>query len=237
MEKKMDLYLNTNNKNRNVIGAKKQITGMDYLSLGLCAFGGLGMEVIWAFGLEPVLYGAPMQEWTPGQTILHWILTCITWGIFAFVLIRKSGAKYQFPLTEKGDRLSLKRAGLCLLFIAAAFALDYMDWGGVKVYLEYVRRGPLLFTFQYIYYAFETMLFLLIIVFGQKACETWFHRENIPYGGIICGLTWGLAHAFTKDLMTGVLGVVLGVALGSVYLVVNRDLRKAYVVMFLMFIL
>ena len=81
------------------------------------------------------------------------------------------------------------------------------------------------------------MLFLLIIVFGQKACEVWFQRTNIPYGGIICGLTWGLAHVFTKNLLTGLLGLALGFAMGGVYLLVNRDLRKAYVVLFLMFVL
>ena len=216
---------------------KTKITGMDYLGLGLYAFGGLGMEVLYAYLLEPVLYGAPMQEWTSGQTIIHWILTCITWGIFAVVLIRTSGTKYQFPLTQKGDKLTYIRVGVCVLFIVAAFGVDYMIWDGFKVYLEYVGKGLLLFTFQYIYYAFETMLFLLIIVFGQKACEVWFHKENFPFGGIICGVTWGLAHLFTKDILTGITGIFLGVALGSVYLVENRDLRKAYVVMFLMFVL
>ncbi|MBD5495626.1 MAG: hypothetical protein HDR12_15000 [Lachnospiraceae bacterium] len=112
-----------------------------------------------------------------------------------------------------------------------------MAWDGFKVYLEYVNKGFLLFAFQYIYYAFETMLFLLIIVFGQKACEVWFHKERIPYGGIICGLTWGLAHIFTKNLLTGVLGIALGFAMGSVYLLVNRDLKKAYVVLLFMFVL
>ncbi|MBD5493561.1 MAG: hypothetical protein HDR12_04040, partial [Lachnospiraceae bacterium] len=37
---------------------KDKITGWDYLSLGLCAFAGLGMEVLYAYLLEPVLYGA-----------------------------------------------------------------------------------------------------------------------------------------------------------------------------------
>lgn len=222
---------------RTAVDTEKKITGMDYLSLGLYAFAGLGMEALYAYLLEPVLYGAPMQEWTPGQTIMHWILTCITWGIFAAVLIRKSGTKYQFPLTQKGDKLSFARVGVCVLFIIAAFAVDYVSWGGFKVYLEYAGKGFLLFTFQYIYYAFETMLFLLIIVFGQKACEVWFHKENFPFGGMICGATWGFAHLFTKDILTGIMGIVLGVALGSVYLVVKRDLRKAYVVMFFMFVL
>ena len=81
------------------------------------------------------------------------------------------------------------------------------------------------------------MLFLLIIVFGQKACEVWFRRSGIPYGGIICGLTWGLAHAFTKDLGTGLLGVIVGFAMGGGYLLVNRDLKKAYGMLFLMFVL
>lgn len=215
-----------------------KIKGSDYLGLGIWAFGGLGMEAVYAYLLEPMLYGGPMQAWTQGQTIMHWILTCITWGIFAAVLMKKSEAKYEFDLLEaKSAKMTLIRLGLCLLFIAVAFWLDYISWDGCKVYLEFQRRGPLLFTFQYIYYAFETMLFLLIIVFGQKACEVWFHRENFPFGGIICGLTWGLAHMFTKDILTGILGLFLGVAMGSVYLVVNRDLRKAYVVMLFMFVL
>ena len=214
-----------------------QYRGLAYLRLGIYAFCGLGTEALYAYLLEPMLYGAPMQEWSVTQIIIHWIVTCITWGLFAIVLIGKSELKYNYSLTEKGQKMSWFRIVLCIVFIAAAFAVDYMSWGGFKVYLEYAGKGLLLFIFQYIYYAFETILFLLIIVFGQKACEVWFQKENFPYGGIICGLTWGLAHIFTKDLATGLLGLLLGVALGSVYLVTNRDLKKAYAVMFLMFVL
>lgn len=116
---------------------KKKITGMDYLGLGLWAFGGLGMEALYAYLLEPVIYGRAMQEWSPAQTITHWILTCITWGIFAVVLIRKSAAKYNFPLTGKGTKMTFVRVGMCIIFIAAAFWLDYVAWGGCKVYLEF----------------------------------------------------------------------------------------------------
>lgn len=81
------------------------------------------------------------------------------------------------------------------------------------------------------------MLFLLIIVFGQKACEVWFRRKNLPYGKVICGLTWGLAHVFTKDPLTGLLGLALSFAMGYAYLLMNRDMKKAYGVLFLMFVL
>lgn len=216
---------------------KEKITGGDYLSLGLYAFAGLGMEALYAYLLEPALYGSPMQDWSNVQIIVHWILTCITWGAFAVILIQKSGKKFGFALLEKGKPMRLWQLGVCVLLILLALVSDYIAWNGFKVYLEYVNKGLLLFSFQYIYYAFETMLFLLIIVFGQKACEVWFHKENFPYGGIICGLTWGLAHIFTKNLLTGLLGAALGFAMGSVYLLVNRDLKKAFVVLFFMFVL
>lgn len=219
------------------IAIEKQASGSDYLSLALWAFAGLGMEAVYAFMLEPLLYGVPMQEFSDAQTILHWIITCLTWGLFAFVLIQKSDKKYGFRITEKKNPMKMWQWIVCILFVLFAFAANYLSWGGFKVYLEFVGRGALLFVFQYIYYAFETMLFLLIIIFGQKACETWFHRSGIPYGGVVCGLTWGLAHIFTKNLATGIQGLFLGFAIGSVYLLVNRDLKKAYVFLFLMFVL
>ena len=233
----MEMRLRENVKSGASAAMERKITGKDYLWLGLYAFCGLGVEAVYAYLLEPIFYGAPMQEWSTVQIVIHWIITCVTWGLIAAALIRKSDSKYNYPLTGKGQRMSIQGVVLCITFIAAAFIIDYIDWNGFKVYLEYVNKGLLLFIFQYIYYAFETMLFLLIIVFGQKACEVWFGRENFPYGGIICGMTWGLAHVFTKNLLTGLMGLVLGVALGSVYLVVKRDLKKAYLVMFLMFVL
>lgn len=216
---------------------KSAVKGSDFFGLGFIAFAGLGMEGVYAYLLEPWLYGVSMDSWSEAQIIFHWILTCITWGIFAILLIKKAEGTYQFPILKKGKAMALWQWGLCGLSLLLSLFMNYMDWGGFKVYLEFVRRGPLLFTFQYIYYAFETMLFLLIIVFGQKACELWFHKQAIPYGGIVCGLTWGLGHVFTKDLATGLQSLVLGFMMGSVYLFVNRDLKKAYGVLFFLFVL
>lgn len=152
--------------------------GMDYLNLALWAFAGLGVEVIYAFLLEPFLYGKQMADWNSGQNIAHWIITCITWGIITYVLLRD------------------------------------------------------------IYYAFETALFTLILVFGHKAFELWLGKTNFPYGGVVLALTWGLVHILTKgSILIGLLGALGGFMYGAVYLLANRDIRKVLPILFLMFIM
>ena len=57
------------------------VRGIDYLYLALYAFGGLGLEVLLAFIIEPKLYGENMSNL---QNISHWIITCVIWAIMIF---------------------------------------------------------------------------------------------------------------------------------------------------------
>jgi len=216
---------------------EKKISGGDYFSLGMCAFGGLGIEGIYAYLLEPFLYKSSMQNWSGLQIIFHWIITCVTWGVLSYILIRKAASKYQFQISDEKKMKKWQWACviLCILFITG---MNYIDWNGFKVLIEFQRKGALLFTFQHIYYAFETVLFMLIVVFMQKAFELWFKRTDFPFGGILCGITWGFAHTFTKgSIYVGLEGIIIGFLFGITYLLVNKDIKKTYVVLFLMFIL
>jgi hypothetical protein len=66
----------------------------------------------------------------------------------------------------------------------------------------------------------------------------WFHKEKIPYGGIVVALTWGLVHILSKgSLATGILAAGAGFSFGVTYLLLNRDVRKVYPVLFIMFAL
>lgn len=217
---------------------ERKARGWNYLSLALTAFGGLGIEVLYAYLLEPMIYGAQMQDWTTPQVLCHWIITCITWGAVTLLLCRRSNKKYEFDLLTKGDKVKAWQWIAALICIAVVLVMSYIDWNGLKVIIEYQRNGALRFVFQYIYYFFETALFTLIIVFAQKAFEKWFKRENIPYGGIICALTWGLAHMFTKgSVMTGLLSAFCGFSFGVVYLLLGRDIKKTYIALVIMFIM
>lgn len=214
----------------------KKVTGFSFLSLSLCAFGGLGMEVLYAL-IEPSLYKANMNAWSDAQTILHWVITCITWGLFAWYLFRES-KKCGLSLFQKSQKMKTWQWTVLAIVFLFNFYLSYISWGGFKVILEFQRKGALRFTFQYIYYAVEVVLVMLIIIFAQKAFELWFHNTNIPYGGMICGITWGLVHALTKgSLLIGLQGILIGFLFGASYLLVNKDIKKCYIALFFMFVL
>lgn len=216
----------------------KKLTGMECFTSALTAFGGLGLEVLLANVIEPVIYGTGMNEFSTMQHILHWIITCAIWGAIAVWLVRDIKKRCGWDMMAEGTPMKPWQWAVIVAGCVCAVWIVSMNWDGLKFIEEFKRRGALLFTFQYIYYAFETLLFMLIIVFGQKACELWFKKEVVPYGGIICGLTWGLAHIFTKgSLSTGLWGLVLGFLMGAAYLLTNRDIKKTYVVLFIMFVL
>lgn len=215
----------------------KKESGIKYLILAVLAFASVGLELLLAFGAEPVLYGGAISQWTDMQNIMHWIFTCILWGTASWLMISFAKKKYGFDLFEKGNKMALWQWLLIFAIIAGSLVVSYVSWDGSKVIKEFYANGPVKFIFQYIYYIFETVLVMLILVFGQKAFEKWFYRPNIPYGGIIVAVTWGIGHFFIKDVLTGIVTVISGLAFGSVYLLANRDIRKTYLILFIMFVL
>ncbi len=215
----------------------KKLTGGKCLLFVLAAFAGIGIEIVLAFMLEPAIYGAGIKEWSVAQNILHWTITCAAWCTVCYLIIRTAKNKYGLDLMDKGAKVKPWQWILIVLFVILSLVLSYIDWEGSKVIKEFHSNGWLKFIFQYIYYCFEVALVALILVFGQKAFEAWFHNPNIPYGGIIVALTWGLGHFFTKDISTGIYSTISGLAFGSIYLLVNRDIKKAYMILWLMFVL
>lgn len=216
----------------------KKATWSDYLSLALLAFMGLGLEMLYAFVLEPMLFGAPMVEWTAAQNILHWVLTCITWLAITVLLVRFAKKRYGFDLfafkdkAKPGQWVAVAACGIVMLVIS------YIDWQGFKVVREYTFNGWLKFLFQYIYYICETVIFCMIIVFGQQAGEVRFPNRRFPYGGVVAALTWGLVHILTRgSLEAGLVTALYGFVYGLIYFLLNKDIRKAFPIILFLFVM
>ncbi len=211
--------------------------GFFWLLLALLAFGGLGLEAVLAFALEPLLYGAQLGQWNTGQNIAHWVATCIIWLAVSRLLVAMAKKKQGLDLLAAGERVRPWQWLVIGVLVVFSLWVSYIDWNGSKVLLELRYNGWLKFIFQYIYYIVETLLVTLILVFGQLALEEFTGRRNIPWGGILIALTWGVGHFFTKDFATGIICMVSGLSFGSVYLLAGRDLRKTYPIMLAMFVL
>ena len=225
--------------------------GIDFLTNGLCVFGVIGLELILAYVIEPLLYSnievGNYKSFYSWQTIAHWIVTCALWIAGAILVAKQCRKETGFDLIGKfhSERLtdSIKNIRLwqwVMIVAGATICLisTWIDWNGSKVMHEFASKGLILFIFQYGYYLVETALVLMIIIFGQKAFEKWFNNNTIPFGGLLVAVTWGLGHWMTKgSLMTGLYTAFGGLVFGSVYVLTNRNVKLSYILLCIMFIL
>lgn len=209
-----------------------------YFEYAMLAFGGLGIEVLYAYWLEPLIYGHSMKEFTTIECIIHWSVTIITWLVVASLTVRSAKKNLGFQLKGTDGKWTLLGIITSSALVGLMLVVNYVDVGGLKIIHEFHRLGVLKFIFQHLYYLAEVVLFTLIIVFGQNALEKLFGKKNVPYGGIIVGLTWGLAHCFTKgSIWIGLGGIVIGFLFGAVYVFLGKDFKKTYIVLALAFII
>lgn len=216
---------------------KENGSGLDYFLLAMIAFGGLGLEVLLSYVVEPLIYGTALKNWTTLQYIIHWTVTCILWGCTGFYVVRTSRVEYKFNVFDITARINVLRWLLVVAVFILCIGMSWYRWGGSKVFIELQHNGWLKFVFQYIYYFFEAVLLMLILVFGQKAFDVWLHKYNIPFGGIVLAFTSGFAHVFTKGLEAGIYASALCVVYGGVYVLLGKELKKSFPVILLLFLL
>ena len=214
----------------------KKISGFDYLWCSLYACAGFAFEFVLTV-IESAL-GINPQEFTPTQSVIHWLCTAAGWFLIGALVIFIGKKTTGYNISPNGEKMRLWQYAALAVCFAVNAAAKYIEWDGFKILIEWNSKTPPMFLFQYIYYIAEGFLISLVIVYGQKAFETWFGNEKIPYGGIVLELVWGLAHIFTQgSVPIGLLSALAGFLFGASYLLVNKDFRKAFPVITLLFLL
>ena len=132
------------------MSAKKESKGWHYLEYALYAFAGLGIEVLLAFLIEPLIYGCSMNEWSTAQNISHWVITCICWGLSCLFLTKASKNKYGFDVFEHQKKMKPWQWCVVAVIFVLMLVGSYMDWNGFKVLKELKYNGWLKFIFQYV---------------------------------------------------------------------------------------
>lgn len=212
--------------------------GLAFFILALLVFAVLGLELLLAIFIEPIIFSKPMNEFNTLESIIHWVTTCLLWGVCAYFLLIYVKKKYSMDIFANKNKISKLNLALCIALLIITVTISIIDWNGFKPYKEFIYNGLAKFIFQYIYYIVEAFLVLLIIIFGQKAGEEWFKNDKIPYGGILAAITWGLVHILTKgNILIGLIIFVNAILFGVVYLLAKKNIYISYPFILLMFIL
>lgn len=208
---------------------KRENTAMDHLGYALYAFGGLGLEIVLVI-LESYLWGVQSGNWTITQNVIHWGITCLIWGGFGYALM-----KQPIKICSEIPKTNRYIAGAIIII---SIVYTSISWNGFKPAIELSNNGLTKFIGQYIYYAFESLLILLIIAHGQKVFEKWFKNADfIPFGALFLAGTWGVIHILTQGMETGIYACVQSLLFGSTYLVLNKNFKFSYLAIAFMFML
>jgi hypothetical protein len=215
-----------------------------FLFLALLPFVILALEMV-VLLVESLFYGTMDLKSLHFHTIIiHWISTIIVWcfGLFILNILSKKAGYNIFEYKNKPALINWIIIGIIIIFSAIG---SYIAWEmRFKPYVEFSRFlsrygkiGIIAFIFQYLYYIVESMLFLAIVVFAQEFGERTFLKKLVPWGGIMCGLTWGLGHIITQDLFTGIYSLIISILFGVVYIQTKKNIKYAYIIIAIMFII
>jgi len=225
------------------IGASKEANKFVFLGLALLSFVVFFLEIL-VLLIGSLFRGDAILWELPSALIVHWVCTIVFWclGFFALHVLAKKSGYDMFAHKDKPKPLNWVFVGI---IFAISIIVSYISWDmRFKPLAEFIGFvtghgdiGILLFVFQYIYILAESALILATVIFGQEFGERAFKNKAMPWGGIFCGLTWGLVHILTQDLFTGILGAVVAAAYGAVFLLLRKNIRYAYIVIALMFMI
>lgn len=172
--------------------------------------------------------------------LLIYILWCT--GIALIHYFYKNQIDIKFEYNQKPSRSQIT-AGLLLLVIT--IIISYINWGGFKVTIELMNGIPngkiglgiAYFALQYLYYFLEAFLMVMILSFAQEAGVALWGNHNIPYGGIILAIIWGLLHIVFHGVVNGLTTTACAILYGYAFLAMNKNIKYAFPLVFLMFVL
>ncbi len=186
---------------------------------------------------EQVLYNKHYFRFTITESVLHWVLVCVLWGLIGLMMFYAAVRMYAFDLTKKNNLPNKKGIAASALLVAGAVFLKLHFYGGWRIHLDFLRSGWFQFIFQYIYYFFELFLTVITIALLQEWCERVFKNSKLPFGGIIFALTWGMSHIITQgDTLLGIGYILLALMFGMAYLFMNKNLLFTFIVVSLIFL-
>ena len=213
-----------------------QIKSSSFFMMGvICLIGFLTEYII--LQLEQALYNKHYYSFTITESNMHWIIVCVRWGLIGLMMFYVTVRMYSFDLSKKRNAPKKRGIAACLLLAAASVFLKLYVYGGWRIQLDIITSGWFQSIFQYVYYFFEIILATITIAILQEWCESFCKNKNLPYGGIIFALTWGVSHIITQgNLLVGICYILLALMFGMAFLFMNKNLLYTLIAVAVIFL-
>jgi hypothetical protein len=188
---------------------------------------GMGGEVALLLVITGVFMSLGMQEAPQVLQPVFMLLLISTKAIVPF-LMRRDGEPWRKYLGPLSWSTWLYAAGGILvltlgfrLWETRPFPIIAQEFEGMVRYFG-MPLGLLMLAMQFLYYATEGVLMVYVIVKGSEAVRAW-RPICSPWlagacGGLLLGLTWGLAHILSKGALdVGLSSLLMAMLLGFLH--------------------
>ena len=212
-------------------------TNRNLIILAIISFLGMLLDLLLDW-IEGKIYGVDdlLQLYTSEQMIRHWQIIILVWIVVSLTVIILSKRKCQYDVfkPQRNSRIWQMVCGIALPLLFVVVLSFIM--GGYGLIRNYKTLPHNTFVYQYIYYIFEMLLSGLIICLSQKVFDNVKKKDcQMPWGGVILGLSWGLCHILTKNFAVGLFSFVLAIVFGLIHNWLGKDLKWTWPVLFLTF--
>lgn len=240
---------NTLQRSNKMTKQTKETSGLTYFLNGLLVFLALAFDAIQGV-IDTLIYGDLVAErfWDSPWYVLvtHWTFVIIIWGLTFYFMsrwIKRNGREHLIQV--KWTKNIMKWA---LYAIIASVLLSLLEQlieptRLPQIYREYLsfknahgEMGFVVSLFQNVYYIFETLMVVLLVILMQLAGETWFKKQSIPWGSIGLAITWGIAHLTHGGIATLWISLFALLA-GTFYVICKRHILPSYIFILLIFVI
>ncbi len=206
-----------------------KVPAIEYLWFALYTFAGFSAELIQGI----LIYDLPSG--------IGNLVTAFLWFMISGCLLILAKKKFGYLILPEKAKLSINNHLLMLVCVGVTIIITTIGFGGLKPFVEFQGESQgniFAYICRLLYYLAESLLILLTIVFGQRFSDIKFTLpKQIPAGGIVLALTWGIIHFFLQGISGGIYTMVFSLIAGQIYLLAKKDTRWSYLYISIAFIL
>ncbi len=209
---------------------KRKINPAIFFIVGTVCLIGLHSQFL-LLEIESFIFDKNYTEFSITESVTHWILICVVWGILGIALFYIVSRVYGYDIMKKEQRPDTRDIIIAIMLLSSSIGVKYILLGGWQMAIDFKQQGWFQFIFLYLYYLFEALIVLLSAIFFQEGCEMILKNKTpFAFGGTTLALTWGLTHFITRgDMVTALYYTVVAFFIGCAYLTAKKNFYIAYI--------